>query len=136
MAQLQCGRPGFDPWVGKIPWRRERLPIPVFWAGEFHGLYSPWGRKELTRLRNFHFHFLLYTFFFLISCKDAKRSAALSFFWVWHGVIRIFLLFSIGLKEVKHHTIFPVTHNSSVQKNPDMDQAPPWPPRFPLLSRG
>ena len=20
-----------DPWVGKIPWRRERLPIPVFW---------------------------------------------------------------------------------------------------------
>ena len=28
------------PWVGKIPWRRERLPIPVFWPGEFHGLYS------------------------------------------------------------------------------------------------
>ena len=27
---LQCRRPGFDPWVGKIPWRRERLPIPVF----------------------------------------------------------------------------------------------------------
>ena len=19
---LQCGRPGFDPWAGKIPWRR------------------------------------------------------------------------------------------------------------------
>ena len=36
----------FDPWVGKIPWRRERLPTPVFWPGEFHGLYSPWGRKE------------------------------------------------------------------------------------------
>ena len=28
---LQCGKPGFDPWVGKIPWRRERLPTPVFW---------------------------------------------------------------------------------------------------------
>ena len=27
---LQCGRPGFDPWVGKSPWRRERLPTPVF----------------------------------------------------------------------------------------------------------
>ena len=37
---------GVNPWVGKIPWRRERLPIPVFWPGEFHGLYSPWGRKE------------------------------------------------------------------------------------------
>ena len=34
------------PWVGKIPWRRERLPTPVFWPGEFHGLYSPWGCKE------------------------------------------------------------------------------------------
>ena len=42
----QCGRPGFDPWVGKIPWRRERLLTPVFWPGESHGLYSPWGRKE------------------------------------------------------------------------------------------
>ena len=44
---LQCRRHGFDPWVGRIPWRRERLPPPIFWLGEFHGLYSPWGRKEL-----------------------------------------------------------------------------------------
>ena len=43
---LQCGRPGFDHWVGKIPCRRERLPTPVFWPGEFHGLYSPWDHKE------------------------------------------------------------------------------------------
>ena len=43
---LQCGRSGFDPWVRKIPWRREKLPTPVFWPGEFHGLYSPWGHKE------------------------------------------------------------------------------------------
>ena len=38
--------PGFDPWVGKMPWRRARLPTPVFWPGEFHGLYSPRGHKE------------------------------------------------------------------------------------------
>ena len=43
---LQWGRPGFDPWLGKIPWRKEGLPTPVFWPGEFHGLYSPRGRKE------------------------------------------------------------------------------------------
>ena len=41
----------FDPWVGKIPWRREKLPTPVFLPGEFHGQrnlesYSPWGPKE------------------------------------------------------------------------------------------
>ena len=29
------------------PWRREWLPTPVFWPGEFHGLYGPWGCKEL-----------------------------------------------------------------------------------------
>ena len=44
--RLQCGRPGFDPWAGKIPRRRERLPTPLFWPGEFHGLYSPWGCKK------------------------------------------------------------------------------------------
>ena len=37
---LQRARPGFDPWVGKIPWKRERLPTPVFWPREFHGLGS------------------------------------------------------------------------------------------------
>ena len=51
---MQCRRPGFDPWVGKIPWKTERLPTPEFWPGEFHGLYSPWGRKE-TQLSDFHF---------------------------------------------------------------------------------
>ena len=40
------GRPGFNPWVGKTPWIKERLPTPVFWPGEFHGLYSPLHRKE------------------------------------------------------------------------------------------
>ena len=44
--RLQCGRAGFDPWVGKIPGRRERLSTLVIWPGEFHGLYSPWGCKE------------------------------------------------------------------------------------------
>ena len=46
MRSLQCGRPGFDPWFGKIPWRRQQLPSPVLWPGEFHGLYSPRGCKE------------------------------------------------------------------------------------------
>ena len=44
----------FDPWVGKIPWRREWLPTPVFLPGEFYGQrnlagYSPWSRIELDR---------------------------------------------------------------------------------------
>ena len=37
-TRLQCRRPRMDTWVGKIPWRKESLPTPVFWPGEFHGL--------------------------------------------------------------------------------------------------
>ena len=83
---LQHRRHWFDSWAGKICWRRDRLPTPVFlgfpgdspgkesacnvgdlgsiswlgrplekgwlptsvfWPGEFNGLYSPWGCKEL-----------------------------------------------------------------------------------------
>ena len=36
----QLRRCGFDPWVGKIPWRREWQPTPVFLPGEFHGWWS------------------------------------------------------------------------------------------------
>ena len=41
----QCRRPGFDPWVGKIPWRREWLPTSVFLPGEFHGQKSLAGHN-------------------------------------------------------------------------------------------
>ena len=41
----------FNPWVGKIPWRRPWRPPPVFLPGESRGQrglagYSPWGHKE------------------------------------------------------------------------------------------
>ena len=52
---LQYRRPEFNPWAGKIPWRRERLSPPVFWSGEFHELYSPWSHKSWTRLSDVHF---------------------------------------------------------------------------------
>ena len=50
-SALQCRRPGFDPWVGKIPWRKKWQPTPVSLPGKSHGQRSlegcsPWGRKE------------------------------------------------------------------------------------------
>ena len=36
----RCKRPGLNPWVGKIPWRRAGLPTPVFLPGESHGQRS------------------------------------------------------------------------------------------------
>ena len=60
---LQCGRPGFDSWVRKIPWRRKWLPTPVILPGESHGQrnlkgYSPWGHTEsgTTERLMLHFH--------------------------------------------------------------------------------
>ena len=52
MAQLVKNLPAmWETWVrswdGKIPWRKERLPTPVLRPGEFHGLYSPWDRKDM-----------------------------------------------------------------------------------------
>ena len=56
VAQLVKNPPAVpETWVWQIPWRRERLPTPVLWPREFHGLYSPWVAKSCTRLRNFHF---------------------------------------------------------------------------------
>ena len=51
---LQCRRRkrhGFDPWVGKIPCRRNWQPIPVFLPEKSHGQrslagHSLWGHKE------------------------------------------------------------------------------------------
>ena len=48
-------RPGFESWVGKIPWRRKWQSIPVFLPQESHGQrslagYSPWGHKSRAQL--------------------------------------------------------------------------------------
>ena len=60
---LQCGRPGFNSWVGKIPWRRQWQPTPALLPGKSHGQrslisYSPWGRKESDTTERLHFHFI------------------------------------------------------------------------------
>ena len=43
---IQCGRPGFDPWIGKIAWRRAWQPTPLFLPAE-----SPWT-EEPSRLQS------------------------------------------------------------------------------------
>ena len=59
-----CTRPGFNPWFGKIPWRRKWQTTPVLLPGESHGErslvgYSPWGLKESDMTEQLHFHFSL-----------------------------------------------------------------------------
>ena len=40
LPAVQCKRPEFDPWVGKIPCKRAWQPTPVFLPGESHGQRS------------------------------------------------------------------------------------------------
>ena len=51
---LQCRKPGFNPWIGKI-WRSKWQPNPAFLNGESHGKrrlagYGPWVTKSGTHL--------------------------------------------------------------------------------------
>ena len=53
---------GFNPWFGKISWRRKWQPTPVLLPGESHGRkslvgYIPWGCKESDTTERLHFHF-------------------------------------------------------------------------------
>ena len=52
-ATCHFRRLGFNPWVGKIPWRKEWQTSPVFLPGQFHGQrslvgYNPWAHKDTT----------------------------------------------------------------------------------------
>ena len=43
-STCQCRRHGFDPWVGKIPWRKTRQPTPNPWQPKYSCLENPMDR--------------------------------------------------------------------------------------------
>ena len=68
-----------DPWVGKIPQSREKLPAPVFWPGEIHRPYRPWGHKESAMTQRLSLHFTSLSFCYLIiQSKEALTHTWLS----------------------------------------------------------
>ena len=46
--------PGSIPGLGRSPGEGEKLPTPVFWPGEFHGLYRPWGYSSMDCIDHSH----------------------------------------------------------------------------------
>ena len=99
--RLQCRRPGFDPWVGKTPWRRAWQPTLVFLPGESHGQrslvgYSPWGHREsdmteqlsiIAQGKNIKFHFVP---------TDKSRTPT-----ILHRITPYKII--LGSKTLKHH---------------------------------
>ena len=51
---MKCRRPGFDPWAGKIPWRRSWQPTPVFLLGESPWTEGPGGLQSIKLQRVGH----------------------------------------------------------------------------------
>ena len=85
---LQCRRPRFDPWVGKISGRREWLPNPVFLPGEFHGQrslagYSPRGQRAghswVTNTLTFTMYILFIPYFY----SQQPNGVIVSLFYKW-----------------------------------------------------
>ena len=78
--RLQCGRPGFDPWVGKIPWRRTQQPTPVLFPGELHGQRSLAGYMQSMGLQRVEHHWATNTFAFHSAMERTAHSLTNLFF--------------------------------------------------------
>ena len=104
---LQCRQPrthGFDPWVGKTPWRRKWRPTPVFLPGKSHEQrslagYSPWGHKRVGQFfSNSFIWWRVLDRFWEVSCHcRAKR--------LWRFLQARAFLGEVGAQEAQMHSL-------------------------------
>ena len=82
-----------ETWIRSLGWEdlleKERLLTPVFWTGEFHGLYSPWGLKELDTTEHLSLSYTL-----AISMSSLKKVLFKSFV---HFLVGLFDFFAVEL---------------------------------------
>ena len=91
-STCQCRRCRFDPWFGKIPWRRKWQLTPVFLPGKSHGQMSLAGYSPCSRKRVGHD---LATKLSLLVLSHGMRSSdssvggpSINFFsWLWQSFI-------------------------------------------------
>ena len=82
VAQLVKNPPAMrETWVRSLGWEdpleRGRVPTPVFWPEKFHGLYSPWSRKESDRTEK-----LLLSFTLIPSAQKKRCLCSLTLYLV------------------------------------------------------
>ena len=88
------------PCIGKIPWRTDPLPTLVFWPGEFHGLYSPWGRKESDTTKRLPLSFSL-DIGPHVGTSDPRLSSLEKKIFFWQGR----LSFLVAIANVHSHVL-------------------------------
>ena len=79
LQSRRCRRHRFDPWVGKIPWRRKWQLTPAFLPGKSHGQrslvgYSPWSHKESDMTEQLTLFTFLSLYYLLSRCLIIKKS--------------------------------------------------------------
>ena len=94
---LQCWRPGFDPWVRKIPWRRKGYPLPYSGLENSMDCIVSGVSESQTRLSYVHFHFSYF----------ASRDAV----WIWGqisypGLLNTHFVKQISLQVFQNTSVF------------------------------
>ena len=125
-------RLGFNPWVGKIPWRREWLSTPVFLPGEFHGQrnlegYSLWGCTE-SDTTEATYHTCHYYSQLLYYCG----LLIFSFFALHLFLVPFLVCFSLPSKSESFlYTLQPLFCHLL-----DVCREATWPPKLPVFRKG
>ena len=100
-------RHGFDPWVGKIPWRRPWQPTPVFLPGESRGKGTWWATvhgvtKSRTQSDLAHTHALETRHRVLPMVSEQNRNVSLPCTcWFWSGLPLITVCIIPGKPETR-----------------------------------
>ena len=68
-STCNAGDPGLIPGWRRFSGEGKGYPTPVFWPGEFHGLYSPWGHKESDTTEQLSLSFIQHS---LAMCHKSK----------------------------------------------------------------
>ena len=95
---LKCRRPRFDPWVGKIPWRRKWQPTPGLLPGKSHRQrnlvdYSPWGHKESDTTEWFHFLSLSILIWVKFCLCNSLLTLHYNKNWIFHSKGKVCLIY-------------------------------------------
>ena len=108
MTQLVKKPPAiWETWVRSLGWEdpleKGRLPTPVFRPGEFHGLYSPWGRKESDTTERLSLSTVFLRFILVVACI----STSCFFFLLLdsnlpYEYITLFIHSSVGFMSLRH----------------------------------
>ena len=113
-SSCQCRRPKrcrFIPWVGKITWRRQWQPTPVFLSGESHGQrslagYSPRGHKQPDTTEGQHWDCSCGTRYLVLSPGIKPRPPALGAQSLTHWAIREVPIYFLRKKNLKYLLLF------------------------------